>query len=835
MRAPRKRLNWKLTGAVIAIAVAGALLMHRGTEALRRTAQLRDQCAVTRQLAEQINSYVFDKASGATRALAQTPEVLAVATKRTEPDNPEVLIVLNTAMALFDAAIVYVLDQEANVVACTPHDGGKTLTGDNYAFRPYYTRAIRGEHSVYPALGTTTGKRGLYFSSPVRARTGHTPIGVIVIKIPLAETDGLLAKREQPTALLSPDGIVFSSNVPDWLFHAAYPHTDDTLERVRASRQFADRPLTALAVMLDEDNVLCDGRTHAVVREPIAMPGWHVVTLEKIDAQYPVYAVNRRVVGIGLLALLSLSIVVVVLASNIVKRKRAEAALQKAHDQLAEWNRSLESRVAERTAAVRNLLDNAGQGFLTLGADLLVDSEYSRECDDMFGPGIAGRAFPALVYPQDEEERDYLQNVLSRVFAEDDEGKRDGYLRLLPDEAEIAGRNVRLEFRILLPAQHDNPQVKVMVILTDITSRRQLENEMEQEKKTLQMVVKAIVNRGNLMFHIDRYRHFCRTGIKQIVRAAGSTEEATSEIFNRVHTFKGNFALLNLANVAAHLHAFESQLAAFRKQTSSTADELDAFLGRFAMQQWLDKDLEILERTLGAQFLAPDTTLTVSAQTLREIEDKLVSLFPQPECKPLLTELRKLRYKPFRELLASYPQFVTELAERLEKPLNPLVVEGGEMLVDPDKYISFAQSLVHVFRNIPVHGIEDASTRRERHKEIAGTVTCRTDLADGRIALRIADDGGGIDIEQLRTVAVEKGLMDGETADGVPESELLDYVFMGDLSTAADVSQVAGRGFGMNAVKDEVDKLGGEIRVSTVQGKGTEFLFLLPHKDIAEV
>lgn len=300
--------------------------VRSGLNKLRLDNKLTIQENYTRELSAQIDAYVFNKVIGITQALATIQEVLDQQLDNKEYDRHETLIALRTTKALFNASIVYVMDQEGTVIACTPYGAdNSTLTGKNYAFRPYFKGAMAGKNVIYLALGTTTSERGIYFSSPVFSKDSQeTPVGVVIIKIGLTEIDKIVNEPEHPTALLSPEGIVFAANRPKWLFHAAMPLSATELAQLKASKRFADEPLTPLDFTLDSDRVTISGASHTVVRYPIYVTNWDIVTVEPEDVNFELKPIHIVLVS-GALGLISfLTVLVILLIINIIKRKSAE-------------------------------------------------------------------------------------------------------------------------------------------------------------------------------------------------------------------------------------------------------------------------------------------------------------------------------------------------------------------------------------------------------------------------------------------------------------------------------------------------------------------------------
>jgi chemotaxis protein histidine kinase CheA len=174
------------------------------------------------------------------------------------------------------------------------------------------------------------------------------------------------------------------------------------------------------------------------------------------------------------------------------------------------------------------------------------------------------------------------------------------------------------------------------------------------------------------------------------------------------------------------------------------------------------------------------------------------------------------------------------MAERMEKEVAPIEVKGGaDVWIDPHAYRPFLRSLVHVFRNSVAHGIESPDARWEAEKDEAGKITCSVALAGNTIKLTIADDGAGINLDALRQRVAAAGICTATEAAEMADDEVAKFIFMDNISTQKEVTELAGRGVGLAAVLNETKNMGGEVMVKTVAGQGTEFLFTLPlHQDI---
>jgi len=514
---------------------------------------------------------------------------------------------------------------------------------------------------------------------------------------------------------------------------------------------------------------------------------------------------------------------------NLNKVEIQAKEIQKSRDEIAAWNEVLEKTVAEKTVAVRSLLNNAGQGFLTIGQNLQVNHEYSSECRRIFDREIGGIKFSELIYPQNEESKAFVDSLLIEIFnQESDDMLVDLYLPLLPEKIEIDNKHIEVKYKIISDTTAESKTC--MAILTDVTDKRLLENQMENERNTLKMVVKVVVSYNDFIQTVKDYRYFCDTLLYEIINSEKTLENKIAEIFRYVHTYKGNFSQFYMTGITQLLHDFESKIAAFSKLLVSDMgnDDLNRFVQEFDIHSWLKEDIKRLEEVLGPEFLSSEDMLTISKSKLIELEKKVESILPPTECRILVMELRRLRYRPFDSLLESYQDYVMKLAERYQKEVYPVELESEPVFVDPERYNDFIRSLVHVFRNAIDHGIETMDERIESGKAEYGRIRCHICQQDNKIVLTVTDDGRGIDSNKLRSKLVEKGFLNPGEASGISEAEIVNFIFRDSFSTKDVVTDVSGRGVGLGAVRGELEKLGGLVEVKTCLGQGTEFKFTIP-------
>ncbi len=193
----------------------------------------------------------------------------------------------------------------------------------------------------------------------------------------------------------------------------------------------------------------------------------------------------------------------------------------------------------------------------------------------------------------------------------------------------------------------------------------------------------------------------------------------------------------------------------------------------------------------------------------------------------LQTAVMKTRMQPVKKVFGRFPRVVRDLARSLNKEVQ-LELEGEETDLDKNLVEALADPLVHLVRNSVDHGIELPEVREKAGKPRQGTVVLSAQQEGDHIVLSIVDDGAGMDPEVLRQKVIEKGLMDPETASRLDDKACFDLIFMPGLSTKDEISDVSGRGVGMDVVKTKISQLNGTIDIDSKLGEGTALHIKVP-------
>jgi len=186
-----------------------------------------------------------------------------------------------------------------------------------------------------------------------------------------------------------------------------------------------------------------------------------------------------------------------------------------------------------------------------------------------------------------------------------------------------------------------------------------------------------------------------------------------------------------------------------------------------------------------------------------------------------------MRMIPLARTFQRFPRLVRDIAGKLNKGVV-FSVTGEEVQADKSIVDGIFEPLLHVLRNAVDHGIEGAETRRGNQKPADGHIRLEARRTNDQIVFSVMDDGAGIDLDSVRQIAKSRNLMDAAVIDALDDAEVLDLIFAAGFSTAAAVTDVSGRGVGMDAVRTAVEALGGRVLVSSTRGAGTTIQLILP-------
>ena len=333
-----------------------------------------------------------------------------------------------------------------------------------------------------------------------------------------------------------------------------------------------------------------------------------------------------------------------------------------------------------------------------------------------------------------------------------------------------------------------------------------------------------------------------------------SAEKATPERGSQEMVRVGSALLEELVNLAGESSILRARIEQGMSDFTGALDEMETTIERLREQLRrleIETETQILhrhERNDGPQYENFDPlemdrynqlqqlsrSLTESASDMLDLKEPL--LFNARESEPVLlqqarinTELQeglmRTRMVPFSRLLPRLRRIVRQVSGELEKEIE-FHVQNAEGELDRNLLERMVPPLEHMLRNAVDHGIEDVDLRRTYGKSAIGRIDLRLTREGGDVVIEISDDGAGIDVETVREKAIERGLMAADAQ--LNDEEVLQFVLAAGFSTAKSVTQISGRGVGLDVVASEVKQLGGSVNIVSRPGKGTRFVLRVP-------
>ena len=187
----------------------------------------------------------------------------------------------------------------------------------------------------------------------------------------------------------------------------------------------------------------------------------------------------------------------------------------------------------------------------------------------------------------------------------------------------------------------------------------------------------------------------------------------------------------------------------------------------------------------------------------------------------------KVRMVPIESVVSKFPRMIRDLSKKLDKKME-LYMTGEETELDRTVVDEIGDPLMHLLRNSADHGLESAEVRKARGKSEVGSIFLNAYQDGNNVVIEVGDDGNGIDVEAVKAKAIERGTITAEQAETMADKDIIDLLFLPSFSTAKQVSDVSGRGVGLDVVKSKIEALSGEIETRTKLGEGSTFIVRLP-------
>jgi two-component system, chemotaxis family, sensor kinase CheA len=454
-----------------------------------------------------------------------------------------------------------------------------------------------------------------------------------------------------------------------------------------------------------------------------------------------------------------------------------------------------------RNRDMRLVLDNVGQGFLTIDRNMVMSAERSRIIADWLGEAADGEIFPDYVGRRASRFASMFRMAWTEVI--------DGIMPIevtidqLPHAFTVGGRHLRVDYT---PIGGADGLEKTLIMISDVTADVE-RGRLEAEQRDIMNVLERIgVDKPGVLEFFDE-------ATDQIGIIADPKIVDVRLLKRVIHTLKGNSMIFGINTVAELCHTMESRID--DEGTIPSNEE----------REELHKRMAHVRATLA-------TLLGDKAHRRVEIDDaeyeRILTAVLQGEPREKVARMiANWKLEPTARRLGRIAEQAQGIAKRLNKSDLKIAVQHDDLRLDPAQWSSFWSAFVHIVRNAVDHGIESPEDRQTSGKPPAGTLTLTTRIDRDELVIELADDGRGIDwpkvAEKARVRAVPHST----------QEELVEALFTDGISTRDDVNEFSGRGVGLGVARTACNERGGSMRILPRPDAGTRVEFRFPGSAMA--
>jgi two-component system chemotaxis sensor kinase CheA len=501
------------------------------------------------------------------------------------------------------------------------------------------------------------------------------------------------------------------------------------------------------------------------------------------------------------------------------------------------------AQLKQKTADIQAMLQNMQQGILTVVDGALIHAEYSAYLEDIFETkDIAGRALMDLVFADTELGADALSQIDAATHAclGEDCINFAFNQHLLVGEIEKRmpdGRVKILDLSWSAITDEDDTVVRLMLCVRDVTELRKLAAEASEQRRRLDMIGEILaVSEEKFQHFIESSAGFVSENERIIRKHSEADHAAIAELFRNMHTIKGNARTYNLQHLTDVVHETERSYHELREPDADRSWDQEHLMRELTrVREAIESYAKINEQSLGRKSKGPANRAGNAGRYVMVDKDEIqrtLGLLEQTNAGEL-HELQAMRDAVRRTLRALGSQSVGDalsgvldslpsLAQELGKPAPDVRIDDNGYRLRGDAGGTLSNVFMHLLRNSLDHGIETAEARSAQGKPQAGTIDIEVGVDSGAMQFTLSDDGRGLALERIRGIAMERGWIGRD--DTLSDEAIADFIFRPGFSTAETVTELSGRGVGMDAVRDFLKRANGNIELRfTDDHKGAAF------------
>ncbi len=472
-----------------------------------------------------------------------------------------------------------------------------------------------------------------------------------------------------------------------------------------------------------------------------------------------------------------------------------------------------------------NLMENLSEGFMVFDETGKVEEGCTYAAKKYFGCDPTGLLFPRILQLNEDETKkfnDLLETVNSSVL---------GFSDLSPLFPKVfeknQGKYIELDYRAIFNKNEPGKVDKVICIATDKGNEKELERRNEVEKYLVRFIINALKNKEEFFEFVNETRRIFSELQNELDKESSRVDY--NLIFRGIHSIKGTTASFHMLDIGHKAHILENNLQKnqdnFNEESNIQFLKRDLFVLATDFEFFLDTHRSILGsfKDSGHKVLSLDKNKIKHLSLLLDKEVKKGS--------SLYKEISELLFlSPIENLFERFKRTVEDVANLQGKNVK-LTINKSPIMVISDYYAPICSSYIHVFRNAVDHGLEEPEEREMLGKPQKGSIEIsfiKVDTEKQMVEIIVQDDGRGIDPEIIKNKVIEKQLASEEELSKKTNKEIIQYIFHPGFSTSQEITEISGRGVGLDALKADAVFMGGVAWVESEIGKGSLFHVKLP-------
>ncbi len=516
-----------------------------------------------------------------------------------------------------------------------------------------------------------------------------------------------------------------------------------------------------------------------------------------------------------------------------------QSLLKNKEDLIAElenYSKNLEQMVEQRTAELKEandfmalMVNSLDQGLVVFDEDLNCNSMFTKACEPMFGISPQDRTIPELLDVTDESDLNVLTQWAKVLFSE-----------MIPFESavtlgpknKITGTHYSDENYKFIGLNYypmrdaDEKIINIVMIATDKTTEVQATEIAKEKEAYVSMILKILNNKNQFESFISEVEEIFHQFSKTYSVSENTVDfELAMMLF---HTLNGGFGIYSITKLQMQARGYETEISTIKESEPNPSEYIPFLQGHVESLKTEFYNFRIeLDRLIGTKFSQNEAISEIPRKKILELKN-IIKDAHNPQLLHYYAE--NFVKVPIINYFKAYDDFCKVTAVKINKEFHGLTFHNPDLKVEVEPFLEFFNVLVHLFRNCLDHGLEDANTREESGKSRDGHIEVSFEMIEteghNNFALTVKDDGTGIDPDKIRARYLK--IYPEANVDHLSDKEIIYKIFDPFFSTRDEVSALSGRGVGMSAIQEVVERLHGKVVVNSVVGQGSSFEFVIP-------